>query len=187
MVFGEIDRELHVVERELAARVVDGVPLDRRVHRRGAVLERDDVLQRLHRLLDDATAARGRLVLLGGEAGIGKSTVVRAAAESAARRVTWSGVTVATTSPCRSANPASQRSSRSGPTCTTRPPVTGVLTRPSSRPPHGVPAGAVTSGMCGAAGSGAGVPIDSRSDQAVASDAGDAASRTRAGAMVSAT
>ncbi len=45
MVFREIDRELHVVERELAARVVDGVPLDRRVHRRGAVLEHDDVLR----------------------------------------------------------------------------------------------------------------------------------------------
>ena len=45
MVLREIDRELHVVERELATRVVDGVPLDRRVHRRGAVLERDDVLR----------------------------------------------------------------------------------------------------------------------------------------------
>ncbi len=51
------------------------------------LLERDDVLHRLDRLLDDALASHGRLVLLGGEAGVGKSTVVRALAESAARRV----------------------------------------------------------------------------------------------------
>jgi DNA-binding CsgD family transcriptional regulator len=51
------------------------------------LLERDDVLQRLDGLLEDAIASRGRLVLLGGEAGVGKSTVVRAAAAAAGGRV----------------------------------------------------------------------------------------------------
>jgi DNA-binding CsgD family transcriptional regulator len=51
------------------------------------LLERDDVLHRLDQLVDEASASHGRLVLLGGEAGIGKSTVARAVAASAAGRV----------------------------------------------------------------------------------------------------
>ncbi len=51
------------------------------------LLEREDVLAQLGRTLDEAVAGHGRLVFVGGEAGIGKSTVVRAMSEVAADRV----------------------------------------------------------------------------------------------------
>src|SRR5262245_51250704 len=41
------------------------------------LLERDSFLAALDACLDDAAAGRGRLVLIAGEAGIGKSTLVR--------------------------------------------------------------------------------------------------------------
>ena len=51
------------------------------------LLEREQVLRRIGDLLEEATAGRGRLVALGGEAGVGKSTVVRAAVAAARERV----------------------------------------------------------------------------------------------------
>ena len=51
------------------------------------ILEREPVLRRIDDLLDDAVAGRGRLVALGGEAGVGKSTVVRAVVATARERV----------------------------------------------------------------------------------------------------
>src|SRR6185437_11402743 len=53
---------------------------------------RQDVLSRLHRGVDDALARHGQLVLLAGEAGIGKTTMLSAAAAYAERRgarVAW--------------------------------------------------------------------------------------------------
>ncbi|HEV8251439.1 MAG TPA: AAA family ATPase, partial [Gaiellaceae bacterium] len=43
----------------------------------GRLLERETVLDGLRRALADALAGRGRLVLVAGEAGVGKSVVVR--------------------------------------------------------------------------------------------------------------
>ncbi len=64
VVIGEIDRELHVGKGELPERVVDGVPLHRRVHRSGAVLERDDVLRTTgnHASAGHAEHSKGDLV-----------------------------------------------------------------------------------------------------------------------------
>ncbi|MBV9831860.1 MAG: AAA family ATPase [Marmoricola sp.] len=47
------------------------------------LLEREDLLAQLARALDESVASHGRLVLLGGEAGVGKSAVVRSAVASA--------------------------------------------------------------------------------------------------------
>ena len=54
MVLGPIHSRLHFGHGKRAARVVDEVPLDRRVHRGRTVLERDDVL----RASDDHSGAR---------------------------------------------------------------------------------------------------------------------------------
>ncbi len=51
------------------------------------LLERERVLRRIEDLLEDATTTRGRLVALGGEAGVGKSTVVDAVLERARARL----------------------------------------------------------------------------------------------------
>ena len=53
---------------------------------------RDDVLAELRRVVDEAAAGRGRLLLVAGEAGIGKTTMLTAAAgyaESRGARVAW--------------------------------------------------------------------------------------------------
>ena len=53
---------------------------------------RDGVLAGLRRVVDEAVAGRGRLLLLAGEAGIGKTTMLTAAAgyaESCGARVAW--------------------------------------------------------------------------------------------------
>ncbi len=53
---------------------------------------RDDVLAELRRVVDEADAGRGHLLLLAGEAGIGKTTMLTAAAgyaESRGARVAW--------------------------------------------------------------------------------------------------
>src|SRR4249920_151981 len=47
---------------------------------------RDNVLDRLRRAVDEAVAGRGLIVLLTGEAGIGKTTLLRAAARYAEGR-----------------------------------------------------------------------------------------------------
>ncbi len=52
------------------------------------LLERDALLGRLDGLVDEAVEGRGHLVFLGGEAGVGKTTVVRAMQERAAGRLT---------------------------------------------------------------------------------------------------
>ena len=44
---------------------------------------RDDVLAELRRVVDEAAAGRGHLLLLAGEAGIGKTTMLTAAADLA--------------------------------------------------------------------------------------------------------
>jgi tetratricopeptide (TPR) repeat protein len=51
------------------------------------LVEREHPLARLTALLDEAAAGSGRLVLLGGEAGIGKTSLVAALAEAAAGRL----------------------------------------------------------------------------------------------------
>lgn len=59
---------------------------------RSPLLERDDVLRRLHDLLADVRAGRGRAVFLVGEAGIGKTAVASAFADAAAEggaHVAW--------------------------------------------------------------------------------------------------
>jgi DNA-binding CsgD family transcriptional regulator/tetratricopeptide (TPR) repeat protein len=48
------------------------------------LLERDGVLDELHRLLRQAADGRGRLLLLGGEAGVGKTSVLRRFSSEAA-------------------------------------------------------------------------------------------------------
>ena len=53
------------------------------------LLERDDVLEQLDGLLAEASWRRGRLVLLRGEAGAGKTSVVEAFTSGRARRVLW--------------------------------------------------------------------------------------------------
>ena len=50
------------------------------------LLERDDTLAALDRIVGDAAAGRGSVVLVTGEAGIGKTTLVRAFADEAAAR-----------------------------------------------------------------------------------------------------
>ncbi len=50
------------------------------------LLERDEELERLDRLLDEASSARGRLVVLEGEAGVGKTTLLDVAARLGAER-----------------------------------------------------------------------------------------------------
>src|SRR5690348_11278909 len=60
--------------------------------RTAAPVGRDDVLAELRRVVDEAAAGRGRLLLLAGEAGIGKTTMLTAAAgyaESRGARVAW--------------------------------------------------------------------------------------------------
>ena len=47
------------------------------------LLEREELLAQLARALDESVVSHGRLVLVGGEAGVGKSSLVRAAARSA--------------------------------------------------------------------------------------------------------
>ena len=56
------------------------------------LLEREAILADLHRRLDDARAGRGRLVLVAGEAGVGKSAAVRDFCDgSPGVRVLWGG------------------------------------------------------------------------------------------------
>jgi AAA ATPase domain len=60
--------------------------------RTAAPVGRDDVLAELRRVVDEAVAGRGHLLLLAGEAGIGKTTMLTAAAdfaESRGTRVAW--------------------------------------------------------------------------------------------------
>src|SRR6516164_6527691 len=62
--------------------------------RRGeaAIVGRDEVLARLRRAVDEAVAGRGLTVLLTGEAGIGKTALLRAAAryaEGTGARPAW--------------------------------------------------------------------------------------------------
>jgi hypothetical protein len=60
--------------------------------RRSRLVGRDDVLTELRHVVDDAVAGRGRLLLLTGEAGIGKTAMLTAAAsyaESRGVRVAW--------------------------------------------------------------------------------------------------
>ena len=52
------------------------------------LVERDGPLARLTALVDEAAAGSGRLVLLGGEAGVGKTSLVGALAQAAAGRLT---------------------------------------------------------------------------------------------------
>jgi AAA ATPase domain len=62
------------------------------VARKAGPVGRDDVLAELRRVMDEAVAGRGRLLLLAGEAGIGKTTMLTAAAalaESRGIRVAW--------------------------------------------------------------------------------------------------
>ena len=51
-----------------------------------ALLEREDQLQTLHRLFDQAAAGSGHLVFLGAEAGAGKTALVQAFGDSVASR-----------------------------------------------------------------------------------------------------
>ncbi|MFL5912194.1 MAG: ATP-binding protein, partial [Gaiellaceae bacterium] len=55
------------------------------------LLEREPVLDGLRRALADATAGRGRLVLVAGEAGVGKTAALRCFSNeaSASARVLW--------------------------------------------------------------------------------------------------
>ena len=73
-------------------------PLAGRAVRRGVggdtiagvgVLERDQALEQLDSLLAEAAWRRGRLVVVRGEAGIGKSTLVEAFASGRSGRVLW--------------------------------------------------------------------------------------------------
>ena len=60
--------------------------------RKAGPVGRDDVLAELRRVVDGAVAGRGHLLLLAGEAGIGKTTMLTAAAglaESRGVRVAW--------------------------------------------------------------------------------------------------
>jgi tetratricopeptide (TPR) repeat protein len=60
--------------------------------RRAGPVGRDDVLAELRHLVDEVVAGRGHLTLLAGEAGIGKTTMLTAAAgyaESRGARVAW--------------------------------------------------------------------------------------------------
>ena len=60
--------------------------------RKAGPVGRDDVLAELRRVVDEAVAGRGHLLLLAGEAGIGKTTMLTAAAgfaESRGVRVGW--------------------------------------------------------------------------------------------------
>ena len=60
--------------------------------RKAGPVGRDDVLAELRRVVDEAVAGRGHLLLLAGEAGIGKTTMLAAAAgfaESRGVRVAW--------------------------------------------------------------------------------------------------
>ena len=60
--------------------------------RKAGPVGRDDVLAELRRVVDEAVAGRGHLLLLAGEAGIGKTTMLTAAAgfaESRGVRVAW--------------------------------------------------------------------------------------------------
>ena len=60
--------------------------------RKAGPVGRDDVLAELRRVVDEAVAGRGHLLLLAGEAGIGKTTMLTAAAslaESRGARVAW--------------------------------------------------------------------------------------------------
>jgi hypothetical protein len=62
------------------------------VARKAGPVGRDDVLGELRRVVDEAVTGRGHLLLLAGEAGIGKTTMLTAAAgyaESCGARVAW--------------------------------------------------------------------------------------------------
>jgi DNA-binding CsgD family transcriptional regulator/tetratricopeptide (TPR) repeat protein len=50
------------------------------------ILEREDALATLHEALDDAIAGNGRIALVSGEAGIGKTTLVRSFEQDACKR-----------------------------------------------------------------------------------------------------
>ena len=50
------------------------------------ILEREDALATLHEALDDAIAGNGRIALVSGEAGIGKTTLVRSFEQDAGKR-----------------------------------------------------------------------------------------------------
>lgn len=53
------------------------------------IVERDTLLDQLDRLLADAARGQGRLVLVRGEAGIGKTTLVRQFTAGRERRTLW--------------------------------------------------------------------------------------------------
>jgi ABC-type branched-subunit amino acid transport system ATPase component len=60
--------------------------------RKAGPVGRADVLDGLPRIVDQAVAGRGQIMLLAGEAGIGKTTMLAAAAdyaESRGARVAW--------------------------------------------------------------------------------------------------
>jgi hypothetical protein len=71
---------------------VHGGRYGEKVARKAGPVGRDDVLAELRRMVDEAVAGRGHLLLLAGEAGIGKTTMLAAAAgyaESRGTRVAW--------------------------------------------------------------------------------------------------
>src|SRR5215813_6650742 len=75
-------------------RTVASLPSRRRPAAGGdaVLVGRDDVLGRLRRAVDEAVAGRGVVVLLTGEAGIGKTTLLREAAryaEGTGARAAW--------------------------------------------------------------------------------------------------
>jgi predicted ATPase len=70
----------------------DGAGAGPRQAAAAGLVGRDDVLGQLGRAVEDAAGGRGRLVLLTGEAGIGKTSVAAAAAaqaEAGGARVVW--------------------------------------------------------------------------------------------------
>ena len=78
--------------------------------RKAGPVGRDDVLAELRRVVDEAVAGRGHLLLLAGEAGIGKTTMLTAAA--ATRRAAAPGWPGGGAGPAR-ARPGTGRGSRS--------------------------------------------------------------------------
>src|SRR5690242_2916773 len=75
--------------RAIRDRTVSRKPLAARA---AGPVGRDDVLAELRRVVDEAVAGRGHLLLLAGEAGIGKTTMLTAAADFAESRgipVAW--------------------------------------------------------------------------------------------------
>src|SRR6185436_10760602 len=74
-------RMLPRVERRAVARHDDPVTMTQ-LTTRPELLEREDVLAALDEALADATGGRGRIVFVGGEAGVGKTALVRRFVES---------------------------------------------------------------------------------------------------------